>query len=149
FYCKESLKVNIIREYVKGSSLEQLIERRMKTNKKFTEEQVWYILSQIIITLDFLSKSNKKYIDKLIPKNIFVTDKVEIKLRNCDISNDLLYGCKPTPTLKYYLYMSSEEYNQIRPLGVILYEMCTFTHPFQGPTSLSAQALQEYFQKQK
>ena len=124
-------------EYCEGGDLEQLIENK----KKFPldEELIWKIFIQITIGLTAIHNLKILHRD-LKSSNIFLTKDLNVKIGDLGVAKKLCKGnfAKTIIGTPYYLspeICEEKPYNEksdVWALGCILYELCTFHHPFEA-----------------
>ena len=134
---EENNFLNIVMEYCEGGDLEQLIKERYKI--PLNDNFIWKLFIQIVIGLAELH--NKKILHRdLKTSNIFLTKNYDIKIGDLGVAkmlskNDFAKTVIGTP---YYLspeICKEKPYNEksdIWALGCVLYELCTFNHPFES-----------------
>ena len=134
---EENNYLNIVMEYCDGGDLEQLIQDK----KKFPldEELIWKIFIQI--TIGLTSIHNLKILHRdLKSQNIFLTKDLNVKIGDLGVAKKLTRGrfAKTIIGTPYYLspeICEEKSYNEksdVWALGCILYELCTFHHPFEA-----------------
>jgi len=134
---EENNNLNIVMEYCDGGDLEQLISNK----KKFPleEELIWKLFIQI--TLGLTALHNLKILHRdLKSSNIFLTKDLKVKIGDLGVAKKLSRGnfAKTIIGTPYYLspeICEEKPYNEksdIWALGCILYELCTFNHPFDA-----------------
>lgn len=134
---EENNYLNIVMEYCDGGDLEQLIQDK----KKFPleEELIWKIFIQI--TIGLTSIHNLKILHRdLKSQNIFLTKDLKVKIGDLGVAKKLTRGrfAKTIIGTPYYLspeICEEKPYNEksdVWALGCILYELCTFRHPFEA-----------------
>lgn len=128
----------ILMDYADGGDLAMFIRNR-GTNH-LSEDEILYFFVQILLAIKYLHDKRILHRD-LKPQNVFLCQGSIVKLgdfgiaRSLEHTNDMAQTAIGTP-----LYCSPEicmgkKYNlksDIWSLGVILYELCTFTKPFLG-----------------
>ena len=133
----EDNNLNIVMEYCDGGDLEQLINDK----KKFPldEDLIWKIFIQI--TLGLTAIHNLKILHRdLKTSNIFLTKDLNVKIGDMGVAKKLSRGnfAKTIIGTPYYLspeICEEKPYNEksdVWTLGCILYELCTFNHPFNA-----------------
>ncbi|KAK2946349.1 putative G2-specific protein kinase fin1 [Blattamonas nauphoetae] len=130
----------IIMEYCDDGDLNGYFVQCKKKCIRIPEDQVLNWFAQITLGLDFIHK--KKILHRDIKAgNIFLTTKNMCKLGDFGISRSLANTRDMAHTLVGTPYYMSPELSQNRPydyksdiwaLGCLLYEMCTFCHPFEA-----------------
>ena len=145
---KKNTKIYIIMEYCEGGDIGLLIKRLKKTKEYIPEEIIWKIFTQLILALlECHNHKEGKILHRDIkPSNVFLDGDNNIKLGDFGLSRMLsnesvfAYSHVGTP-----YYMSPEQieemkYNEksdIWSLGCFLYEVATFTPPFEATNQLS------------
>lgn len=134
---EENNNLNIVMEYCEGGDLEKIIENK----KKFPldEEFIWKIFIQI--TLGLTAIHNLKILHRdLKSSNIFLTKEFNVKIGDLGVAKKLSRGSFAKTIIGTPYYLSPEiceekpynEKSDIWALGCILYELCTFNHPFNA-----------------
>ena len=135
----ENDNLNIVMEYCDNGDLcNYLKEKRMK-NKPLNEDLIWKIFIQITLGLATIHKMKILHRD-LKTLNIFLKNDMEIKIGDLGVAKELNQASFANTLIGTPYYLSPEicedkPYNQksdIWALGVILYELCTFRHPFDA-----------------
>ena len=125
-------------ELADGGDLLQAIEKRKKTQVKFTEEEVWHFFVQIARGLKALH--DLKIVHRDIKcANLFLTQDGVVKLGDLNVSKVAKMGLLSTQTGTPY-YASPEVWkdrpydhrSDIWSLGCVLYEMITLLPPFRA-----------------
>lgn len=134
---EENNNLNIVMEYCDGGDLEQLISDK----KKFPldEDLIWKLFIQITIGLTALHNLKILHRD-LKSSNIFLTKELKVKIGDLGVAKKLSRGnfAKTIIGTPYYLspeICEEKPYNEksdVWALGCILYELCTFNHPFDA-----------------
>ena len=132
--------LNIIMEYCDGGDLGQLLDKKIKKNEKqFEEDFIWKIFIQICLGLGYIH--NQKILHRdLKTLNIFLTKDFNVKIGDLGVAKILTNQnfAKTFIGTPYYLspeLCEDKPYNEksdVWALGVILYELCTFKHPFNA-----------------
>ena len=127
--------LNIVSEIADGGDLFQKIESQQK--QPFKESQILDYIIQICLALQYLHK--KKIIHgNLKSGNIFLMQSGIVKLGGFSISNRLMNCQGKAKGIVYYLapeIINSPQYDtkcDIWALGILLYELMTFTMPFNA-----------------
>ena len=135
----ENDNLNIVMEYCDNGDLcNYLKEKRMK-NRPLNEDLIWKIFIQITLGLATIHKMKILHRD-LKTLNIFLKNDMEIKIGDLGVAKELNQASFANTLIGTPYYLSPEicedkPYNQksdIWALGVILYELCTFRHPFDA-----------------
>jgi len=141
---EENNYLNIVMEYCNGGDLCQFIEKNKKTNKLLKEDLIWSIFLKITIGLATLHKSKILHRD-LKALNIFLTKELDIKIGDFGVAKILTQTgfAKTIIGTPYYLspeLCDEQPYNDksdVWALGCILYELCTYNHPFNAKCQAS------------
>lgn len=130
----------IVMEYCNSGDLSMIISQRSKTNSYLNEDTIWNYFIQIAIGLYDLHSKHILHRD-LKPANIFICDKTHLKIGDMGVAKILGSTSCFASTLvgtPYYLspeLCKNEPYNSksdMWALGCIMYELCTFQHPFSA-----------------
>ena len=136
---EENKILNIVMEYCDGGDLNEFILKNKQTHILLNENVIWNIFLKILIGLAELHKSNIIHRD-LKPHNIFLTkNNSDIKIGDFGLAKILENNFAQTLIGTPY-YLSPElceelPYNDksdVWALGCILYELCTYDHPFNA-----------------
>ena len=136
---EEKNNLNIIMEYCDGGDLYQFIEEKKKTKHLLTENLIWELFIKMILGLS--SIHNMKILHRdLKTQNIFLTKNLEVKIGDLGVAKKLNQTnfAKTFIGTPYYLspeLCSEKPYNDksdIWAIGCILYELCTYKHPFNA-----------------
>ena len=132
--------LNIIMEYCNGGDLAKFIEEKQSKNEKLKEDLIWNLFIKMILGLAAIHKLKILHRD-LKTLNIFLTKDLDIKIGDLGVAKILSHSRSFAKTLigtPYYLspeLCEEKPYNyksDIWALGCILYELCTFEHPFNA-----------------
>ena len=141
----ENNHLNIVMEYCNGGDLGQYINSHKNKNEKISEELIWLIFIKITLGLASIHKLKILHRD-LKTLNIFLSKNLEIKVGDLGVAKILNHSGSFAKTLigtPYYLspeLCEEKPYNNksdIWALGCILYELCTFEHPFTAKSQAS------------
>lgn len=135
----ENKRLFIITEYACLGDLAHLIARRKKKNKPFNEETIWIYFLQILTGLHALHSKGVIHRD-LKSANILMMAPDLAKIGDLGISTVLQTTQLTKTQIGTPLYLAPEvwkkrPYNQkcdMWSLGILLYEMMYFCHPFRG-----------------
>jgi NIMA (never in mitosis gene a)-related kinase len=138
---EEKNNMNIVMEYCDGGDLDDFIKEKKKKGNLLEENLIWKIFIKITIGLADIHKLNILHRD-LKTLNIFLKKGLDMDIKIGDlgvakvISNNAL--AKTMIGTPYYLspeICEEKPYNDksdVWALGCILYELCTFKHPFEA-----------------
>ena len=141
---EENNYLNIVMEYCDGGDLSQFIEKNKETKKLLEENMIWNIFIKITIGLAALHKSKILHRD-LKSLNIFLTKNLDIKIGDFGVAKILTTTGFAKTIIGTPYYLSPElcdelPYNDksdVWALGCILYELCTYNHPFNAQCQAS------------
>ena len=133
---------NIVMEYCEGGDLEKFLLERKKI--PLNDNFIWKLFIQIVIGLGEIHNMNILHRDLKTP-NIFLTKDNDIKIGDLGIAKQLyrIHFTKTVIGTPYYLspeICKEKSYNEksdIWALGCVLYELCTFVHPFEATNQAS------------
>ena len=138
---EEKNNMNIVMEYCDGGDLDDFIKEKKKKGNLLEENLIWKIFIKITIGLADIHKLNILHRD-LKTLNIFLKKGLDMDIKIGDLgvakvisNNSLAKTIIGTP---YYLspeICEEKPYNDksdVWALGCILYELCTFNHPFEA-----------------
>ena len=136
-FFEENNQLNIVMEYCENGDLEKFLKetKDIPLNDNF----IWKLFIQIVIGLCEIHNMNILHRD-LKPSNIFLTKNNDIKIGDFGVSKQL-YKKHFTQTVigtPFYFppeIVKGKSYNEksdIWALGCILYELCTYKHPFES-----------------
>ena len=138
----DNKRLCIVTEYSRLGDLAHLIERRKKKRRPFQEEDIWRFLIQLLSGLKELHSCGVVHRD-LKSANILLSAPDWIKIADLGVSTVLHTRQLARTQIGTPLYLAPEVWKR-RPydqhcdmwsLGVLLYEMMTFTFPFLGRTT--------------
>lgn len=125
----------IVMEYIEGEILFDVISRRVKNNKVFSEYEAAIIMKKLLQTIDFCHEHHIMHKD-IKPNKVLVTSDGEIKLIDFGLSKWKTYGKLHTSSETPF-YMAPEVLEGIRTaksdiwsLGVLLFCLLSGTLPF-------------------
>lgn len=139
----------IVLEYCEGGDLSHLIENQKRMSKYLEETYIWSMFHQICLGVQHLHQLGIVHRD-LKTSNIFLVDNNTPKVGDLGVSYQVTENIMHQSFSGTPLYLSpelvrGEPYNEktdIWSLGIVLYELCTFSAPFAGATLLNlAQAI--------
>ncbi|CAH8471059.1 unnamed protein product [Schistosoma rodhaini] len=136
----------IVMELLDGVSLTELLISFKEKNIHFSESHIWNIFIQLILGLRYLHKEKKILHRDLSSNNIMISEGNKVTITDFGLAyHKTLNSNEIKSTVGTLLYACPEmvqclpygEGSDIWALGCILYQMCTFTLPFQGECILS------------
>lgn len=140
--------LNIVMEYCDGGDLNEFIIKHEETHILLKEKVIWNIFLKILIGLSHLHKLKILHRD-LKPLNIFLTKNknldLDIKIGDFGVAKILKENNFANTLIGTPYYISPElceelpynEKSDIWALGCILYELCTYKHPFNAKCQAS------------
>ena len=136
---KEQDNIYIVMEYCDGGDLNDFINEKKQIGKLLEEDLIWQIFIKITIGLSDIHKMKILHRD-LKTLNIFLKKNMEIKIGDLGVAKILLKNSFAKTVIGTPFYLSPEicqekPYNDksdVWALGCILYELCTFNHPFDA-----------------
>lgn len=137
-------KINIVMEYCEKGDLSNLMKQYKKRNRRLDESKIWYYFTMICLGLSCMHRKNILHRD-LKSLNVFITNKNQIRIGDLGVAKILenTNFAKTFIGTPYYLspeMCEDKPYNQksdIWALGIILYELCTFRHPFNATNQVA------------
>ncbi|CAH8468256.1 unnamed protein product [Schistosoma margrebowiei] len=136
----------IVMELLDGVSLTELLISFKEKNIHFSESQIWNIFIQLILGLRYLHKEKKILHRDLSSNNIMISEGNKVTITDFGLAYHKTLNSNETKSTVGTLFYACPEMIQCLPygegadiwaLGCILYQMCTFTSPFQGECILS------------
>jgi NIMA (never in mitosis gene a)-related kinase len=150
----DNKRLYIVTEYSRLGDLSHLIERRKRQNRRFQENDIWRFLIQLLEGLRVLHSHGVVHRD-LKSANILLSAPDLIKIADLGISTVLHSKQLARTQIGTPLYLAPEIWKNKRydqkcdmwSLGILLYEMMTFSFPFTGKTQreLSRRICSGYF----
>ncbi|OHT11756.1 Protein kinase domain containing protein [Tritrichomonas foetus] len=137
-FCDQK-RLCIVTEYAQLGDLSNLIERRKRKHRPFPEMTIWRFLLQLLEGLKVLHSTGVVHRD-LKSANVLLSAPDLIKIGDLGISTVLRQTQLARTQIGTPLYLAPEVWRR-RPydqkcdmwsLGVLLYEMMTFSFPFNG-----------------
>ena len=136
---EENNKINIVMEYCDEGDLNDFILNKRKENKLLEESLIWNLFIKITIGLADIHKMKILHRD-LKTMNIFLKNGFQVKIGDLGVAKILLKNSFAKTLIGTPYYLSPEicqekPYNDksdVWALGCILYELCTFKHPFDA-----------------
>ena len=138
----DNRRLCIVTEYARLGDLSHLIERRKKKKRLFHEDDIWRYLLQLLEGLKVLHNCGVVHRD-LKSANILLAAPDLVKIADLGVSTVLHTTQLARTQIGTPLYLAPEVWKR-RPydskcdmwsLGVLLYEMMTFTYPFTARTT--------------
>ena len=129
-------KYYLMFEYCENKDLSSLLKKR----RKLKEIEVQYYIYQLIQALIHLQERNIIHRDLKL-QNIFLTEKLELKLGDFGLARKLMYPeakCNKKVGTRYYMapeVVEQKSYTlkaDIWPIGVIMYQLLLGELPFKG-----------------
>ena len=136
---EENNRLNIVMEYCDGGDLAEFINNNKKTNRLLKEDLVWKLF--IKITIGLAQIHNLKILHRDIkPLNIFLTKNLDVKIGDLGVAKILTHTKHAKTFIGTPYYLSPEicqdipytDKSDVWALGCILYELCTYRHPFEA-----------------
>ena len=136
---KEKNNINIVMEYCDGGDLNDFIIKKKNNGKLLEENLIWKIFIKITIGLSDIHRMKILHRD-LKTLNIFLKKDLDIKIGDLGVAKVLSKNSFAKTVIGTPYYLSPEicqeiPYNDksdVWALGCILYELCTFKHPFDA-----------------
>ena len=136
---KENDNLNIVMEYCDGGDLNDFLIEKKKFGQPLEEPFIWKIFIKITIGLADIHKLKILHRD-LKTLNIFLKQNFDIKIGDLGVAKVLSKNNFARTVIGTPYYLSPEiceekPYNDksdVWALGCILYELCTFKHPFEA-----------------
>ena len=136
---KENDNLNIVMEYCDGGDLNDFLIEKKKFGQSLEESLIWKIFIKITIGLADIHKLKILHRD-LKTLNIFLKQNLDIKIGDLGVAKVLSKNNFARTVIGTPYYLSPEiceekPYNDksdVWALGCILYELCTFKHPFEA-----------------
>jgi len=134
---EEENNLNIVMEYCESGDLNDFIENQKKTKHLLQENIVWKFFIKITLGLADIHKSKILHRD-LKSLNIFLKEGNDVRVGDLGVAKVLnqTFFAKTFIGTPYYLspeICEDKPYNDksdVWALGCILYELCTYKHPF-------------------
>ena len=142
FQSKNKLKnFYIVSEYFESMTLVEFLEKEKNKNRLFIKEDIiWKIFIQLCLAF-YNIHSNNIILRNINSSTVLLNSQFEVKIRNfknsflLDFENDLCTEEVYNNEYSSPEIIKKEPYNtksDVWSLGVLLYEICTFTKPFKG-----------------
>lgn len=125
-------------EYCEGGDLALLLKQQ--SNRPLKEDKIWKIFLQICLGLEYIHSKRILHRD-IKTLNIFLTRDEMVKIGDLGVAKLLHENADFAQTMvgtPFYLspeLCEEKPYNEksdIWALGCLLYEMCTYKHPFEA-----------------
>ena len=134
---EEDNKLNIVMEFCECGDLNDFIEKQKKTNHLLSEDKIWNFFIKITLGLADIHKQKILHRD-LKSLNIFLKQENDVRVGDLGVAKVLnnTFFAKTFIGTPYYLspeICEDKKYNDksdVWALGCILYELCTYKHPF-------------------
>ena len=131
--------INIVMEYCDGGDLNEFILEKKNIGTLLEEKLIWKLFLKITIGLADIHKMKILHRD-LKTLNIFLKHGLEVKIGDLGVAKVLSKNSFAQTVIGTPYYLSPEicqekPYNDksdVWALGCILYELCTFKHPFEA-----------------
>ena len=135
----ENYELFIVMEYCDNGDLYHFLQEQQIKSTPLKEDLVWQIFIKITLGLSTIHKMKILHRD-LKTLNIFLNKDMGVKIGDLGIAKQLNQGSFANTLIGTPYYISPEmcedkPYNQksdVWALGCILYELCTFRHPFDA-----------------
>ena len=135
----DNYELFIVMEYCDNGDLYHFLLEQQKKSTPLKEDLVWQIFIKITLGLSTIHKMKILHRD-LKTLNIFLNKDMGVKIGDLGIAKQLNQGSFANTLIGTPYYISPEmcedkPYNQksdVWALGCILYELCTFRHPFDA-----------------
>ena len=137
YFINDNKTLYLILDYCENKDLSTLVKKR----KRLTEIEVQYYIWNLIDALQYLHYKKRIVHCDLKPGNIFLTDKLEVKLGDFGLAKRITLDFTPTNNggTAYYMAPESFEINKkcsfsidIWAVGIIMYNLLTGKVPFHG-----------------
>lgn len=127
--------MNIVMEFCDSGDLSNYL--KMQNKKPLKEDKIWKFFIEICIGLEYIHKNKILHRD-IKTLNIFMNKNDEIKIGDLGVakmltSNEFAQTMVGTPFYLSPELCEEKPYNEksdIWALGCMLYELCTYRHPF-------------------
>ena len=135
----DNYELFIVMEYCDNGDLYHFLQEQQIKSTPLKEDLVWQIFIKITLGLSTIHKMKILHRD-LKTLNIFLNKDMGVKIGDLGIAKQLNQGSFANTLIGTPYYISPEmcedkPYNQksdVWALGCILYELCTFRHPFDA-----------------
>lgn len=138
----EDNTLNIVMEYCDNGDLANFL--KMQNKKPLKEDKIWRLFIEICVGLEYIHKNKILHRD-IKTLNIFMNKNEEIKIGDLGVakmltSNEFAQTMVGTPFYLSPELCEEKPYNEksdIWAMGCLLYELCTFRHPFEAQNQAS------------
>ena len=136
---EENDNINIVMEYCDEGDLNDFIIKKKESQTLIEEDLIWNLFIKITIGLAHIHQLKILHRD-LKTMNIFLKNGFQVKIGDLGVAKILLKNSFAKTLIGTPYYLSPEicqekPYNDksdVWALGCILYELCTFKHPFDA-----------------
>ena len=137
YFINDNKTLYLILDYCENKDLSTLVKKR----KRLTEIEVQYYIWNLIDALQYLHYEKRIVHCDLKPGNIFLTDKLEVKLGDFGLAKRITLDFTPTNNGGTAYYMAPESFDinkkcsfsiDIWAVGIIMYNLLTGKVPFHG-----------------
>ncbi len=136
---EEDKNLHIVMEYCDAGDLSQYLNRNMTVGKYLPEDKIWKYFIQMALGISHIHYRKILHRD-IKSMNMFMNKEDKIKIGDLGVAKVLMQTqfAKTFVGTPYYLspeICEEKPYNEksdIWALGCILYEMCTYKHPFNA-----------------
>ncbi|KAH8851789.1 Serine/threonine-protein kinase Nek10 [Schistosoma japonicum] len=142
----DSDNLYIVMELLDGVSLTELLASFKEKSIHLVESRIWDIFIQLVLGLRYLHKEKKILHRDLSSNNIMIGEGYKVTITDFGLAHHKTLNSSEIKSTVGTLFYACPEMVQCIPygegadiwaLGCILYQMCTFTSPFQGECILS------------
>ena len=137
YFINDNKTLYLILDYCENKDLSTLVKKR----KRLTEIEVQYYIWNLIDALQYLHYEKRIVHCDLKPGNIFLTDKLEVKLGDFGLAKRITLDFTPINNGGTVYYMAPESFEikkicsfsiDIWAVGIIMYNLLTGKVPFHG-----------------
>ena len=136
---EENNSLNIVMEYCEKGDLATLLKDYKQKNKYLPENIIWKFFIQISLGLAYIHYHKILHRD-LKTLNIFLTKNLDVKIGDLGVAKILQNTLHAYTFIGTPFYLSPEiceekpynEKSDVWALGCVLYELCTFKHPYNA-----------------
>ncbi|KAG5453658.1 Serine/threonine-protein kinase Nek10 [Clonorchis sinensis] len=139
-------RLYIVMEMLEGLPLTELINSMKEKNEHFTEDRIWHVFTQLVLALRYLHREKAIVHRDLSSNNIMIGEGDKATITDFGLAKQKLWDSSKMTSSVGTLVFSCPEIVQNQPygegadiwsLGCILYQMCTYTPPFQAECILT------------